>query len=603
MFGFSVRIGSPRSVSSPTSVGSPVRVESPKVASSPKVDVGEIDTRAPFESVKAAVSLFGEVISPRARPVTKKTKAEEQKLLEKETQHHMVLRELDHYKDQLRITESAKAQALRDLQRANRTLQELTNKLESLSEAKQAAIKATEAAKSRARELEEQKSLKAQLGSDAWKLDVDTERERYKASSGELIACKQELTNLRQDFDAALEAKLAAFQEAEEARHATKTKQEKRNQLSKEVAMMREMLDQVQHDSLQAQEEHLKLIAEKEVHLLVHKSAKEAAEKEIKRLREEYGPEENLVEKLEEATEAIKVLQEQLNDVRASDLRSLQAVVSELECAKKELQEVVAGEAVIRSSEDSLKQKLEEVKSKHSESEKKTLEAELTVEQMQADLDNLKSELQEATSRSVLDDMQSTLEKLLAEAEKNRREAEAIQRDVELLRQEAEAATAAAKEADEKLQIALKEAEAAKVAEKLADDQIHNSPRTDAVESKGLGSARKIRLSVEEFKSMNQKIEECRSQADAKVATLMAQLQTIKANEDEVLQKVEAMVKENEDIKSEIEDAIKRAEMAEAAKKVVEGELQKWRQKEETDVGESSDISNSHGPVANDKSK
>lgn len=83
MFGFTVRtlqngFGSPRS---PSAVASPAahaaRVDSPKVSSSPKTDVGEIDTRAPFESVKAAVSLFGEVISPRARPVTKKTKAEE----------------------------------------------------------------------------------------------------------------------------------------------------------------------------------------------------------------------------------------------------------------------------------------------------------------------------------------------------------------------------------------------------------------------------------------------------------------------------------------------------------------------------------------------
>ena len=76
MFGFSVKtlqngFGSPRS---PSTIG---RGESPRVSSSPKTDVGEIDTRAPFESVKAAVSLFGETISPRARPVTKKTRAEE----------------------------------------------------------------------------------------------------------------------------------------------------------------------------------------------------------------------------------------------------------------------------------------------------------------------------------------------------------------------------------------------------------------------------------------------------------------------------------------------------------------------------------------------
>lgn len=57
--------GSPRSVGSPNAGGDS--------------DVGKIDTRAPFESVKAAVSLFGDVISPKSRPVpvVKKTKAEE----------------------------------------------------------------------------------------------------------------------------------------------------------------------------------------------------------------------------------------------------------------------------------------------------------------------------------------------------------------------------------------------------------------------------------------------------------------------------------------------------------------------------------------------
>ena len=43
-----------------------VWVGSPKAKG--EVGVGEIDTRAPFQSVKAAVNLFVEVATPKARP-------------------------------------------------------------------------------------------------------------------------------------------------------------------------------------------------------------------------------------------------------------------------------------------------------------------------------------------------------------------------------------------------------------------------------------------------------------------------------------------------------------------------------------------------------
>ncbi|PRQ35120.1 putative WEB family protein [Rosa chinensis] len=66
-----------------------------------------------------------------------------------------------------------------------------------------------------------------------------------------------------------------------------------------------------------------------------------------------------------------------------------------------------------------------------------------------------------------------------------------------------------------------------------------------------------------------------------RVAAAMAQVEAVKASENEALKRLEATRKEIEDMKAATVEAKKRAEMAEAAKMAVEGELRRWRECEQ----------------------
>ncbi|XP_042026050.1 protein CIP2A homolog [Salvia splendens] len=201
------------------------------------------------------------------------------------------------------------------------------------------------------------------------------------------------------------------IQKAEEAQDEL----QKKSQLMKEVEQLQEMFDQVKQASLKAEEEYTKLIAEKEELLHGHKLNKERIEKEIK-LLEEHVPTETLQAKLDETMEAIRVLQEQQNDIQSKALYTIRQMTTELESAKMALEEAVAEENSLHASNDSTAKQLEDVRREQNRKQKAVSEAESTTEQMQSDLEKREAALEKAKAGCGFI-MQSCVEKLLEEAE------------------------------------------------------------------------------------------------------------------------------------------------------------------------------------------
>ncbi|MBA0596996.1 WEB family protein At5g55860 [Gossypium raimondii] len=562
---------------------------------SAKVEVGEIDTSAPFQSVKDAVTLFGEGAFSGEKPAIKKSKAySPERVVAKETQLHVAQKELNKLKEQLENAKTTKTQALAELEKAKSMVEELTCKLKTINESKDSAIKATEAAKSQAKHIEEANSDILPGPDDARSQDLETSREQYMAVIAELDAAKQGLRKLHQDCDASLEAKITAINLTLEAKHSAKANIEKIGELSKQISSLQGSIGQVKLASLEAQQEQAKFFAEKDTQRELYKATIEDSRKKLLALKNEFDPEltRNLEAQLLETVNQIGDLQKQMENAKASDLESVRIVTLELDGAKESLQKVAEEENSLRSMVESLQLELENVKKEHSKLKEKDVETESIAGNLHVKLQKSKSELEaflveESKTRGACEEMFSTLQQLTVEAGNARLEATEMKKEAEKLKLEAEAARISLEEASKQLKADLEEAEVAKEAEIRALDQMKMlSEKTSAARTSTSESGANVTISREEFEALSHKVEESDNLAEMKVAAAIAQVEAIKASESEALKRLEATQKEIEDMKVATADALKRAEMAEAAKRAVEGELRRWREREQKKAAE-----------------
>ncbi|XP_074303424.1 WEB family protein At5g55860-like [Silene latifolia] len=567
----------------------------PKNSDSPKVEVGEIDTRAPFQSVKDAVNLFGEVAFSGGKPAIKKANPNSaERVLVKESELHLAEKELNKLKEQLKNAENTKSEALIELEKAKGTVESLSQKIKVLSQSKEASFQATVTAKNRAKQLEDANSGKLDLTNGFHNDESDNAKVEYAAVLSELNSAKQELNKIRRDYDTCVEAKASATKQASEAEIAAKMNAERASAISIEISTLKETIEQVRQASVEAQHEQAKIIADKNVERESYKSRMQEASSMLQLMKKEFDPTvaKNLEAQLAEVTSEIEAFKRKIENAKDSDLDSVKKVTLELDGAKDSLLSVLEERNALQTQVESLKQELESLRKDHLELKEKEAETESIAGTLHVKLRRCKSELEEshtieAETSGAKDEMIKTLNQLALETENARVEAEEMKLKAEELKKEAETTRVCLEEAEQNLKTALLEVEEAKKAESIALEQIQAlSERTDAARSSTSESGPDIRISKDEFDALSRKVDESEKLAGMKVDAIMAQVEAVKASEDEALQRLEAARKEIEDMKAATKDALKKAEMAEAAKRAVDGELQRWRERDQKKAAE-----------------
>ncbi|CAL9214653.1 unnamed protein product [Arabidopsis halleri] len=542
-----------------------VNIRVQKGPESPRtMEVGEIDTRAPFQSVKAAVSLFGEVAVSRQRSTPRRSRLSSESVCDKETQLMLVHKEFMKIKQKLDNAESTRSRALDDLSKAKKTMEDLSNKLETVNKSKQSAIDTKETVQQREEQLEHDKCH----GSPPHHHELDVAREQYISTTVELDAAKQQLNKIRQSFDSAMDFKATALNQAAEAQRALQVNSAKVNELSKEISDMKDAIHQLKLAAAQNLQEHANIVKEKDDLRECYRTAVEEAEKKLLVLRKEYEPElsRTLEAKLIETTSEIEVLREEMKKAHESEMNTVKIITNELNEATMRLQEAADDECSLRSLVNSLRMELEDLRREREELQQKEAE---------------RLEIEETKKLEALKEESLKLEQMKSEAMEARNEAENMNRKIESLKKETEAAMIAAEEAEKRLELVIREVEEAKSAEeKVREEMKMISQKQESKKHDDESSGSKIKITIQEFESLKRGAGETETAIEEKLAAIAAELEEINRRKAEADNKLGANLKAIEEMKQATELAQKSAESAEAAKRMVESELQRWRQQE-----------------------
>ncbi|KAL6645307.1 hypothetical protein ACP70R_016915 [Stipagrostis hirtigluma subsp. patula] len=537
-----------------------------------------VDTAAPIDSVKGAVSKFGGILDW----------SEKRKLIQDELDK--VHQEAAEYHKRSQEAEAGKARALQELGTAASATEELRLSMEKAKAEEAQARQDAELAELRVRELQRGASE-----TTAVKAELDVARRRRDAALADLESAIAELESTEKERAAAAKAANAARTRARETAAASEKAGKAVEALAAELAALKRELESSRAAHDKAEEKRMVLALAFEQEKAQWQTDLEESELEAKKLRDELIAACDLEMKAEAASERLASLKAELlacavegtlggeeEKPTVSSQPALEKTKKELEDAKASVERAKDEAKCLRVAAASMRDVLERQKAELAALRRKEGLSSASIPSLEEELRRVTSELAAAEARAKEGSDESKLQERVVEARREAEQAKAKARsardEVAKAREEATVAKAAVAAMDARLQAVMREILASNTSAEIATSSagaLLQEPKP-ALAAKSQGIEGGVTLTEEEYGELSRRAREMEELAGKRVMDAVKLIREAKDAEVRSLEQLSQLARQTEQRRQALQAATLEAEEAEFAKLTAERELRQW---------------------------